>query len=145
MKVLFFLFLLHLIEIASQCRKRGAIIKEDLENALFVAKFQVERFGKTVPQTSRFDIYYLDYSAFYFSHHDLEYTKRYAPRIISINKLYKCPPLVKGKFYVIGCRLYKGHTCHFVREFDNITKTEEKLIRSMGISANYNYLAWHAY
>ncbi|RCN33332.1 hypothetical protein ANCCAN_20847 [Ancylostoma caninum] len=136
MKVLVFVLLLQLTEIASQCPATGEITKNELDRALFVAKIQVD--GE-LPRDKHFFLYNIHYSDFYFSYHDLAYTKRKAPTTVALSS--RCPPLVKGKTYILGCWKYDKHRCdRMVREFDKLTEGEKQLIRSMKTSAYYYYL-----
>ncbi|RCN42384.1 hypothetical protein ANCCAN_11628 [Ancylostoma caninum] len=142
--IVLFVLLLHLTEIAShhQCPNRGAITKNDLKDVRFVAKIRVERVGESVRCNMNYNGHEVKYPVFYSSADTLDYTKRNAPKIVAIHK--KCPTLKQGKFYVLGCRGYDTYDCAFVKEFGNVTKSEEKLIKLKGATAGYNFLEWSA-
>ncbi|RCN52936.1 hypothetical protein ANCCAN_00931 [Ancylostoma caninum] len=113
-----------------------------MKEVQYGAEVRVLSVEKKFHRNGNYFEYVFNYTAFYFSSHSYEITKRDVPRLLHVPE--KCgPPLEKLKLYVIGC--IWGERCVFMREFDKLTEKEKELIKSTRTYANYYFLDWYSY
>ncbi|KAL6727506.1 hypothetical protein Aduo_009376 [Ancylostoma duodenale] len=117
------------------CPKTDTITKQEMDDAVFVAKVKVETKGAEGSGDTRgtytdYVLYNLKYEKILYSYYEWfsELTIiRGAPTTLKINK--RCNiTLDKGVDYVLGSKMYEEPKFNFVKPLINVTESEWRLI-----------------